>query len=236
MNDKRIRVLIVDDHPLLRVGAATYLAQCDAFEVVGDADKAEEALRLTRALSPDVITLDIRLAGERSGVWLAKQIRSEGLNVKILVLTNFLHEPYVRAMMEVGVDGYLLKDTAPSGIADAIKMVAGGRTVFSSSVSRRMVGGYLSSGAARGDAPDRLTAREVEVLQWATYEGTNRELADRLGISVKGIQQHLTSIYSKLGVQNRTEAVVKAARAGIIVVDDEQLLSVRDTNLQNPVG
>ena len=235
MNKERIRVLIVDDHPLLRVGAATYLAQSDQFEVVGDAETAEEGLRLTQSLSPDVITLDIRLSGEHSGVWLAKQIRSEGLNVKILVLTNFMHEPYVRAMMEVGVDGYLLKDTAPSGIADAIRMIAGGRTVFSSSVSRKMVGGYLSSGAARGDSPDRLTPREVEVLQLATYEGTNRELADRLGISVKGIQQHLTSIYSKLRVQNRTEAVVKAARAGIIVVDDEQLLGGRDASVRCPI-
>ena len=228
MTELPIRVLIVDDHPLLRVGAATYLANSDRFNVVGDSDNADDGLEKVRSLVPDVVTLDIRLAGEHNGVWLARKIRDECLPVKILVLTNFLHEPYVRAMMEVGVDGYLLKDTAPSDIADAIRMVAGGRTVFSSSVSSKMVGGYLSSASGHSESPDRLTPREIEVLQVATFEGTTKELAERLGISPKGIQQHLTSIYSKLGVQNRTEAVVKAARAGIIVVDDEQMLPSHD--------
>lgn len=221
MNPGPTKVLIVDDHPLLRLGARAYLEADGQFNVVGDADNAEDALELASLHEPDVILLDIRLKGGTSGIALGKEVRTRVPLVKLLVLTNFYHEPYIRAMLEVGVEGFLLKDTPPSEIADAIRMIVSGRTVFSSRVTEKMVGGYLSSRTgAGGAAVERLTPKEVEVLNLMTAEGSTQHMADRLGISTKGVQQHLTGIYSKLGVQNRAEAIVKAAREGIIVLDE----------------
>lgn len=215
-------MLIVDDHPLLRVGASTYLSSREEFTVVGESDNAVEAFELAKSCHPDVVLLDIRLRGDHNGVDLARWIHTELPNVHVLVLTNFYQEPYVRAMMECGVDGYLLKDTPPSDIANAVIIVAGGRTVYSARVDDQLKGQFLSPiGGRSKSALERLTPREMDVLNLITIESSTREVAARLSISIKGVQQHLTSIYSKLSVQNRTEAIVTAARAGLIVLDNE---------------
>lgn len=223
MTGDSIRVLVVDDHPLLRVGAVNFLSANEHLLVVGDTDNAIDALHLAQAQSPDVMLLDIRLKGDKNGVDLAREVRRELPNVKILVLTSFLLDPYIKAMMEVGVEGYLLKDTVPSEIAEAIRMVVGGRTVFSSKVTAKMVGGYLGSAGGGEAYPDRLTPREIEVTQLLGEGCATREMAERLGISEKGVQQHLTGIYEKLGARNRSEAIVRAVRAGIIILDDSEI-------------
>ena len=198
------RVLVVDDHPMLRVGAVAYLSEADDCEIVGEADNANEALDIARLVKPDIVLLDIRLKGDRTGIDLARDLREELPETKIIVLTNFPHEPYVRAMMELGVDGYLLKDTPPSDVLEALRMVMRGRNVFSSTVSENIVKGYLHSpySRARRDK-DSLTSREAEVLQLVADGRINDDIAEQLGVSVKAIQVHLTNLYAKLGARNR---------------------------------
>jgi DNA-binding NarL/FixJ family response regulator len=118
-------VLVVDDHPMLRVGVVSFLSDSSDCDVVGETNNAAEGLELARLMRPDIVLLDIRLRGERNGIDLARDLREQVPDAKIVVLTNFPHEPYVRAMMELGVDGYLLKDTPPSDILEGLRMVMG---------------------------------------------------------------------------------------------------------------
>jgi DNA-binding NarL/FixJ family response regulator len=213
-------VLIVDDHPMMQVGATTYLNQAADCEVVGQADNADDAFTLALHVRPDVAIVDIRLKGDRTGIDLVRELRKEIPETKVIVLTNFPHEPYVRAMMELGVEGYLLKDTPPSDVLEAVRMVMRGRSVFSATVSARIVRGYLRTSNSRGKGEaDALTDREADVLQLVADGRTNEEIAEILNLSVKAVQSHLTRLYSKLGARNRTEAVVHAARRGLVVLD-----------------
>ena len=127
----------------------------------------------------------------------------------------------IRAMMEAGVDGYILKDTPPRDVIESVRMVMDGRTVFSSQVSGSLVRGYLSlSTGAQGKQPDAITDRERDVLQLLVNGATNAEIANELHVSVGTVQFHLTNIYSKLGVRSRAEAIVHASREGLVVLDD----------------
>jgi DNA-binding NarL/FixJ family response regulator len=217
-----IRVLLVDDHPMFRAGAASAMAEEPDFEVIGEAQDANEALELIQTSQPDVVLLDIRLKGRVSGIALARQVRSEYPQVKIMVLTNFANEPYIRAMMEVGVEGYLTKDTPAREVVESIRMLKSGRTVFSEPVAKSMVRTYVRASSGNDvDSLGAVTRREAEVLQLLSEGASNPEIAEDLHVSVSNIQYHLTNIYSKLGVRSRAEAIVRAARVGLIVIDDE---------------
>ena len=208
-------VLIIEDHPIMRMGARAALANAPEFSVVGEADNAEDALKLAAVLRPDVVFLDIKLNGPRSGVDVARELRQSLPKAKIIVFTNFGQEPYVRAMMAIGVDAYLLKDTPPGEIVHTLQMVLQGRSVFSSQVSSALLRAYLGKPAESV----RLTAREGEVLQMVADGQVNDEIAAALGVTVKAVQLHLTNIYAKLGARNRTEALVIAARNGLVVLE-----------------
>lgn len=214
-------ILVVDDHPMMRVGAAAALSNAPDCSVVGETDNADDALEMANRLKPNIVLTDIRLRGERTGVDLARDLRAQVPDTKIIVFTNFPHEPYVRAMMELGVEGYLLKDTPPSDVLDAIRMVFKGRNVFSSAVTSSIVRGYLRTPDARQDkSREGLTSREAEVLQLVAEGRTNDEISQTLGISVKAIQVHLSNLYAKLGAHSRTEAVVQAAKRGLVVLEE----------------
>lgn len=215
-------ILVVDDHPMMRVGAAAALSNAPDCSVVGETDNADDALEMAGRLKPNIVLTDIRLRGERTGVDLARDLRKRIPDSKIIVFTNFPHEPYVRAMMELGVEGYLLKDTPPSDVLDAIRMVAKGRNVFSSAVTSSIVRGYLRTPDARQDRSGResLTSREAEVLQLVAEGRGNDEIAQTLGVTVKAIQVHLSNLYAKLGAHSRTEAVVQAAKRGLVVLEE----------------
>ena len=207
--------MVVDDHPIVRQGLRTALEKTTDFEVVGEADNADDAISAVELLDPDVVLLDIRLKGGRSGVEVAGRLRSMTPALKIVVLTNHAQEPYLRAMVEAGVDGYLLKDTPPNQIVEALGMIVEGRSVYSDSVSSSLVTGYLRSQGA-----GNLTAREAEVLQLVADGLSNEEVASRLEIGQKAVQLHLTRIYTKLEVSGRTDAIVQAAKRGIIIIDE----------------
>jgi DNA-binding NarL/FixJ family response regulator len=208
------KVMIVDDHPIVRQGLKAAIDAQSDFEIAGEADNADDAISAVEMLGPDIVLLDIRLKGSRSGVDVATALKKAKPNIKIAVLTNHAQEPYLRAMVNAGVDGYLLKDTPPSQIVEALRMILEGRNVYSENINSNLVVGYLKS-EGTGD----LTAREAEVLQLVAEGLSNDQVAQRLNLGQKAVQLHLSRIYSKLGVSGRTEAIVQAAKAGLIVID-----------------
>lgn len=217
-----IDVLLVDDHPLLRSGAAKFIRDSGDCQVVGEADNFEDALRKAKALRPTVAMLDIMLKGTKTGIDLAKSLREELPVTKLLILTNYSQEPYIRAMAELGVNGYLLKDTPPADILNAIRMIAGGRSVFSDEVRSQVVGSYLiTSGRSESGTGERLTAKEIEVLRLLARGSSNAEIGQALGVTVKAIQQHLSNIFGKLDARSRTEAVIQALRRGLVIIEPE---------------
>ncbi len=205
---------------MMRLGTVGFLGESPDCEVVGEAETFQQALDLTLKLRPDVVLTDIRLKGDQTGIDLARELRQRVPEIKIIVHTNFPHEPYVRAMMELGVEGYLLKDTPPADVLEAVRMVMRGRNVYSSTISSGIVRGYLDSpyNRSRG-SKQALTSREAEVLQLIADGRTNDDISEALGLSIKSVQVHLTNLYSKLGVHSRTEAIIQAARRGLIVME-----------------
>ena len=184
-----IKVMLIDDHPLFRAGVASTLSREPDFEVVGETGDGIEALETTLSLKPDVLLIDIRLGGQMNGVELARQIRERYPEVKLLVLTNYSHEPYVRAMVEIGVEGYILKDTPPHDVIESIRMVVDGQAVFSKRISQALMRGYLNalSNAELGST-EEITHREADVLRLLADGLSNAEIAKRLHISVGSVQ------------------------------------------------
>jgi DNA-binding NarL/FixJ family response regulator len=189
-------------------------------EVVADVASGEEAVEMARHLQPDIMLADIRLKGRMNGVELARSIRRESPDTRIVVLTNYANEPYIREMISIGVQGYMLKDTPPRGVIESIRMVMDGRTVYSSPVSHTLVSGYLNPSSVGNGTANHITERETEVVRLLADGATNTEIAERLHISQGTVQFHLTNIYGKLGVKGRAQAVVKAARDGLVVIDE----------------
>ncbi len=208
--------MLVDDHPVVRQGMRGALENLDQFTIVGEADNADDAISAIQMLEPDLVLLDIRIKGGRSGIDVANELRTLKPDLKIIALTNHAQEPYLRAMIEAGVDGYLLKDTPPSEIVESIKKVASGEAVFSDSLGEVTPNAYINS-EATGD----LTSIEAEVLQMVADGATNQVIAEQLSLDQKTVQMHLARSFAKLGVPDRDAAVMKAAEEGLIVVDDE---------------
>ena len=214
-------VLIVDDHPIFRSGAATALAATEEFEVMGEVGSVSEAMEIIRNRQPDLLLTDIRLEGNANGVELAMQVRAEFPNIKIVVLTNYSHEPYIKAMMEVQVEGYLLKDVPPAEVIDSMRKILDGKRVFSNPITQKLVKGYLGAYKDGGSLPiGSLTARELELLQELVHGLSNGEIAENLNVSLKTVQGYLTVIYGKMNVKTRSEAVFRAIQEGLVIVDE----------------
>ncbi|MBI4219502.1 MAG: response regulator transcription factor [Chloroflexi bacterium] len=208
------RVLVADRHPIVRLGLRTSLDQSQEFRVVAETDNGEDAIALGRRLQPDIVVLDVKLAGPRTGIDVARALRAASTNMRILVLSGYAQESYVRLMIDAGVDGYVLKDSPPLDIVDSIRTVLTTRQVFSGSLKNA-----LAHDQGQVDT-NRLTRRQLDVLQRLAEGNLNDEIARSLGISVKAVQIHLSGIYSRLGARTRTEAVVMAAKRGIVAISN----------------
>ncbi|MBI2954944.1 MAG: response regulator transcription factor [Chloroflexi bacterium] len=199
----RIRVLLADDHPALRVGLRVLLEQAPDVEVVGEAGDGRAALDQVQKLRPDVAVLDCQLP-EIPGTEVAAEIRRRGLATRVLALSAYRDEKYVRGMMKAGAVGYLLKDEAPKVIAAAVQAAARGESWFSPEVAARVAAwqrGELS------EQPD-LTERELEVLRLVAKGKANKEIAYALNVTERTIEFHVGNILSKLGVASRVEAAI----------------------------
>ncbi len=210
MRERPIRVVLADDHTLVREGTAELLERAGGIEVVGQAADGNEALRLVRALRPDVLLVDLAMPG-LDGLEVTRQARALSPPPAVLALTAHEEEPYVLAALEAGASGYLTKSARGRELVEAVRGTAAGETVLSPSVASYVL--RRATGAGRAVGP-RLTPREMDVLRAAARGLGNKQIAAALGLSARTVQTHLTSVFQKLGVASRTEAVLYALKAG----------------------
>ena len=207
----KIRVLIVDDHPIVRDGIRRLVEQAADVFVAGEAESGREALKMVEELQPDLMLLDLEMP-DMSGVEVARRVRNRRLPVRILALSAYDDPQYIRGVLQTSAAGYLLKDEASEQILEAIYGVWRGQEGW---LSRRVAA--LVAGWTREDVVDYgLTDRELQVLSAVVDGKTNQEAGLALGISDKTIEKHLESIFSKLGVSSRVEAAVLAVREGLL--------------------
>lgn len=204
-----IRVVIADDHPIVRSGIAGQLALHPDIEVQGQAVDGEEALRLVRSVAPDVLILDINMPGMRS-VDVLHEVHTFPNPPRVLILTAHNDAESVLVLLKAGAKGYVLKDEEPMVITTAVRAVAQGRTWLSTAVMANMVD-HTTRDALKSDTP-QLSLREVEVLRLLSEGHENQDIGDMLGISERTVRYHLRNIYDKLGVQSRGAAIAWAVR------------------------
>jgi len=214
----KIRILIVDDHAILREGVRALLLMHPDFEVAGEASNGVEAVDAAAKLDPDVVLMDIAMPG-LGGIEAALEMRKQGRRAKILILSQYEDREYVRRLLKAGVSGYVLKKSAGAELANAIRAVHRGGLVLDPEVARTAMeeGGAAAPGDA--DPYESLTDREKQVLKLVAEGRSNKEVAEVLGISVKTAMSHREHVMEKLGVHNRTELVRFAIKKGVIRVD-----------------
>jgi DNA-binding NarL/FixJ family response regulator len=204
-----IRVLVVDDHPVVRQGLRTFLGLQDDVTVVAEAGDADSAVAQAVAAEPDVVLLDLRMPSG-DGMSVLRSLRTAGVGCRVLILTSFTEPDAVLPAMRAGADGYVFKDIAPAALIAAIRAVHEGHVLMHPDVARQLAAG----GAVPG--PGQLTPREREVLSQIARGRSNREIARAMSVSEKTVKTHVSAILTKLGVSDRTQAALHAVRAGLV--------------------
>ncbi|HEY0499934.1 MAG TPA: response regulator transcription factor [Kutzneria sp.] len=204
-----IRLLIVDDHPVVRNGLLGMFAGDPEFDVVGEAADGAEAVAYAQSLDPDVVLMDLRMPG-MDGVAAIRKLATLAIRAKVLVLTTYDTDSDVLPAIEAGATGYLLKDTPRAELLRAVRAAARGEAVLSPTVATKLLG------QVRAPAKDDLSKRELEVLALIAKGGTNREAAAKLFISEATVKTHLLHLYAKLGVSDRAAAVATAFARGLL--------------------
>ncbi|HWG65169.1 MAG TPA: response regulator transcription factor [Streptosporangiaceae bacterium] len=204
-----LRVLIVDDHPVVRQGLRTLLEVADGIEVVGEADSGGSAVGAAAALEPDVILLDLKLPG-LDGLAVLAGLRDQGLPSKVLVLTSMEDPASVTLAMRAGAAGFLYKDVDPDALVRAVRSVHDGNTLLAPEAAGALLRGSDGDGQVQGIGA--LTAREREVLTHVAHGRSNREIARVLQVSEKTVKTHVSAVLAKLGVADRTQAALYAVR------------------------
>jgi two-component system response regulator NreC len=212
----KIRILIADDHTLLRNGISALLQDEQDMQIVGEAEDGREAVRLAGQLKPHVVLMDIAMP-LLNGLEATRQIKREHPEIGVLVLTMYDHEEYFRQMLEVGASGYIIKRAAATELVSAIRAVYRGESVLSPAITRLLLEDYLTREVHRESSdPNALSSREREVLQLIAEGKTSREIADILHLSVKTVQSHRTSLMQKLDLHDRGDLIKYAIQKKII--------------------
>lgn len=215
----KIRVLLADDHAVVREGIRRFLEEADDIEIVAEAGDGREALEKVREHRPDVAVLDVRMP-EMSGVEATRRIKERFPEVRVLILTAYDDDPYIFALLRAGADGYILKTASGDELIRAVRAVYRGQSALSPEVATKVVQQTVTGKpATAAEQVEPLTPRELDVLRLAARGLTNRAIGYELGISHRTVQGYLASIYGKLGVGSRTEAVTEAIRRGWIVIE-----------------
>lgn len=220
MKPEPIKVAVVDDHPVVRAGIRAILAAAGGISVVAEGSSGQDALRLASEAQPDVLLLDVNLP-DVDGLEVTRRLRSRGDLTAIVILTVHDDSQTVFGLLEAGATGYLLKDEAPDRLAAAIRAAASGETWLSPAVAGQVVRRAVGNAPGRGAQADRfeppaspLTPRELEVLQLLAQGLDNEAIAQRLVLTRRTVQNHISTIYDKLGVTSRTEALLYAVGHG----------------------
>jgi DNA-binding NarL/FixJ family response regulator len=217
VSDPPVRVVLVDDHRIVREGTAQLLEQEDGFEVVGQAGSAEEGLPLIERALPDVAIIDINLPGA-NGLHLVGQIVQRGLPTRSLVLSAHDDYAYVTQALETGIGGYLLKTASTKELADAARAVAHGVFVLDQNVSARLARRWRGT-PAEGLGVSSLTKRELDVLRLLVGGRSNKQIASQLSLGLRTVEGYVSSLLAKLGVSSRTEAVAYALDNRLVAPD-----------------
>ncbi|MCA9875811.1 MAG: response regulator transcription factor [Ardenticatenaceae bacterium] len=217
--DEPIKILIVEDHHLVREGLVALLDVKPDLEVVGVAADGDEAVQQFRLLQPDVILLDVKMPN-KDGISAIREIREENPAARILVLSSFSDVERVRAALEAGAMGYQLKDSSPAELLQSIHAVYQGQMPLHPLVARKILSSSMTPTPSPA-ATEELTDRETAVLELIAFGYSNREIAQELGISVRTVSTHVSRILSKLNLENRTQAALHAFREGLIDRDME---------------
>jgi len=208
-----IKVLLVDDHEMVRIGLSAVLSTEEDLEVVGEAASGADAIRLAREYGPDVILMDLVMEG-MDGVETTRRIMEMMPDCKVIVLTSYVDDDKLYPVIEAGAFSYLLKTSRASEIADAIRAAARGQSVLEPQVAAKMMN-RLRQPQRRAAAHEELTEREMEVLRLIAQGKSNQEIADELFIGVKTVKFHVTNLLAKLGLEDRTQAAIYALKNGL---------------------
>ena len=216
---RKIRVLVTDDHAIVRDGICALLALTGDIEAVGEATNGREALEMVSKLSPDIVLMDVVMP-LMDGLEATRRIHKEFPATKVIVLTQYEEKEYVLPVIEAGASGFISKAAAASELSSAIRSVYGGDSFLSPSIARLLVDDYrqITRGGKRKDAAEQLTNREREILKLLAEGYSTREIARMLVISPKTVERHKTSLMGKLDIHNRLDLFKYALRKGIITV------------------
>jgi DNA-binding NarL/FixJ family response regulator len=211
--ERHVRIAIVDDDPLVRMGLKAILASVENWEVIGEAGDGAEAVALVAEETPDLVLMDIRMPG-MDGLEATRRIVEKGIETTILILTTFEVDEYVFEAMRSGASGFVLKRVPPKELIEAVRMVAQGDSLLFPSSTRRVIERFAH--AVVGDSLPDLTEREQEILRLLARGQSNQEIAKTLFVTQETVKSHVASILMKLGVRDRTQAVIMAYETGFI--------------------
>lgn len=217
----KIRILLADDHAVVRQGTRELLEREEDLEVVAEAGDGEEAVQLAFSQRPDVAIMDIAMP-KLNGIEATRQIKASLPTTAVLVLTAYDNDQYIFALLEAGAAGYLLKDVRAEELIKAVRAVHAGESVLHPAIARKVVNRFAPAASKRAEesVQESLTEREMEVLKLAAKGMTNQEIAQELALSVRTVQTHLSNIFGKMQVGSRTEAVLQGLKKGWLVLDD----------------
>jgi len=216
-----IKIVLAEDHALMRAGTRHILEQYPEFQVIGEAEDGEQALQLIKSLQPDIAILDIRMP-KLNGIEVVRQMKSLSPNTKAIMLTAYDDDEYVLALMEAGAFGYLLKTAHEKDLVDSIKGVQSGEPVLHPAIAMKIARLWAQRGTpARQGTVEQLSPRELEVLDLAAKGLRNKAIADKLGISTRTVEGHFNGIFSKLGVSSRMEAILEAMSRHLVAISEE---------------
>ncbi|MBA7674552.1 Transcriptional regulatory protein DegU [subsurface metagenome] len=217
---EKIKILIADDHAVVREGTRQILEQEPDLEVVAEAIDGEEAVKFAGSFEPDLAIIDIAMP-KVDGIEATKQIKALYPNITVLILTAYDDDQFVFGLLEAGAAGYLLKSVRGKELVDAVRQVHAGESVLHPAIARKVLNRFVAAQDKSDVRKEKvLSERETEVLQLATQGLSNQEIADRLFLSLRTVQAHVGHIFNKLQVSSRTEAVVRALKEGWISLEE----------------